>query len=211
MKRFIIIAAVLAFCIALYFVVNTLMKQNESAANAPLVQKQILLQTPPTIEQKTIEPGPAVTEMTKTPLEEGARVLAEAPAEEAALLPAAADNKPVNTPSIKKLKTGAAVSQAANIVPVIFGSGSTTALPPFEGVTNTTGPIASSDESQPLPIPPAPVSPQLSSEKDAASSAQPQPNTTGPVPLEGHTSQPLPAFTPVTSDNGPVPAGNKEN
>lgn len=226
MKKLIVIAAVLASCVALYFVVSTLMKQNGPATSTPLVQNpkaledlttttvpgQILPQTPPAAEQKTIEPIPPVTEMTEMPLEEDAETSVEAPVEEAAASrPSATGNKPVNIPSTKGLNTGAAVPRAANIVPVIFSSGSTNTLPPFKSVTNTTGPVATSDKSQPLPIPPAPALPQLNSDKDAAPSAQPQPNITGPVPLEGHTSQPLPAFTPVTSDNGPVPTGNKEN
>lgn len=211
MKRLIIITAVLASCIALYFVVSTLIKQNEPATSVPLVQKQILPQTSPIAEQKTIELGLVVTEMTETPLEEDTETPAETAAEETVSLPAAAGNKPVNIPSVKRLNTKLAVPQAANVIPAIFGSGSTTVLPAFEGYTNTTGPIAPSDESQPLPIPPEPTSSRLSSGKVTVPSAQPPPNIAGPVPRAGYTSQPLPAFTPVISDKGPVPVSNKKN
>ena len=74
-----------------------------------------------------------------------------------------------------------------------------TQLPPFTPVTNTTGPVVSPTSGNPNP---------QASPADITSFV-PQTSTTGPAPEKTESTQPLPQFTPVQNQTGPVKTDNQ--
>ena len=102
----------------------------------------------------------------------------------------------------KNIPPAASQPQAAPIfLPTqpMSANSAATQLPPFTPVTNTTGPVVSPTSGN--------QNPQVS--PSDITSFVPQASTTGPAPEKTESTQPLPQFTPVQNQTGPVKTDNQ--